>query len=300
MKNLPVNMRAVVLILLAFLTYNIADAFLNHAVDIYFFAEAALYTSITYILAILIFHKKFGGIRSVLQTKNKLKHILRGIAGTGCYMSVLLSFKYLTLAEAYTLLLTSPFWVAIFSIFLFREHIGWHRWLSIIIGFIGVLVVMIPGIELSENKWAYSLPLIGALGFAGFVIMTKKIGKQEPLINMLLYLVLVDTLVFLPLVFWNIQTTETYHFPDIDHLLLFCVAGVLYLVGTSLSSVGYASGDSSLLAPLHYTQIIWGALIGYFFFAEIPETWTLLGAAIIVSSGIYLVYREHLAHKRNK
>lgn len=295
MTNLSVNMRAFAFVLIAFFAYNVADAFLNFAVDIYFFAEVALYPSLIYGLILFLFHKKFGGIQSIWKTKQKPLLLVRAVSGTMCYVLVILSFKYLTLAEAYTLLLTSPFWVTIFSILLFKEHVGTHRWISMVVGFIGVLTVMIPGMEMSQNKYVYFLPLLGALGFAGFVITTKKIGEEEPLINMLVYPIIVEAIIFIPLILWNIGESGNFNTPEWSHIGLFCAAGLCYLVGTSLSSLGYASGDSSMLAPLHYSQIVWGALIGYFFFQEVPEIWTFIGAGIIIVSGAYLLYRESKA-----
>lgn len=285
-------MRAFAFVLIAFFSYNIGDAFLNFGIDLYFFAEVALYPSLSYVLVVLLFHKKFGGISSIWKSKKKPLLFIRAMAGTSCYVLVVFSFKYLTLAEAYTLLLTSPFWVTIFSILVFKEHVGIHRWTSIGIGFIGVLTVMIPGMEITGNKYVYFLPLLAAVGFAGFVITTKKIGDKEPLINLVVYPIIVEAAIFIPLILWNIEKVGAFTPPEWAHLGLFCAAGLFYLIGTALSSLGYASGDSSMLAPLHYSQIVWGALIGYFFFQEVPEIWTFIGAGIIIISGVYLLYRE--------
>jgi S-adenosylmethionine uptake transporter len=294
MANLSVNMRAVVLVLVSFLSYNCGDAFVKQALNFYYFAEAAFYPTLFYALIVLIFHKKFGGFASLFKTKYKKYHFLRGLGGTGCYLSFAFSIQYITLAETYTLLLTSPFWIAILSIFFFKEFIGFHRWTAIVCGFFGVLIVIRPGLISIEP--ASLLMLLGACGFAFFVIYTKKIGDQEPLINMVIYPILVEAMVLGPLIVWNGFLNEGFSPPAIHHIPFFTLAGLFFLIGTSLSSLGFSSGESSLLAPLHYSQIIWGTLIGFFFFAEIPELWTMVGSMVIVISGIYLIYREHKAH----
>lgn len=296
MKNLSVNMQAMVLVLLSFASYNIADAFVKHTASIYYFAEAAFYPSIFYGFLVLIFHKKFGGIKSLITTKKKKLLLLRGLAGTGCYVNFVISLNFITLAECYTLLLTAPFWIAILSIFFFKEKIGLHRWLAITIGFTGVLLVMRPGIE-AINPY-HLLMIFSAFCFAFFIIFTKKIGPEEPLITMVLAPIMVEALFLIPLIINNGFQTNNLMLPQPEHFIFFAMAGFFFLIGTSLSSIGFSSGESSLLAPLHYSQIIWGILIGYFIFHEMPDNWTFVGSAIIVSSGIYLIYREHLAHKK--
>lgn len=281
-------MRAMAFVLFAFASYNVADAFLKYTTTFYSFAEAALYPIFFYATYVLIFSKKLGGLSAIPKTTNKKLHLIRSFFGTCCFICVVIAFKYITLAEAYTLFLSAPFWIAILSIFFAKEYIGRHRWTSIIVGFIGVLVVLRPGIISIEP--ASVSALAAAFFFAIFVITTKKLGKDEPLINMVLFPILSDFIILVPIIYfmgdWNP--------PQFEHLIHFAAAGLLFFIGTTCSSIGYASGESSLLAPMQYTQIIWGTLIGYFIFSEKPEIWTLLGATIIIGSGIYLIHREHL------
>ncbi len=284
-------MRAVMLVLMAFASYNVADAFLKHIASLYYFAEAAFYPSLFYGVFVLLAHKRFGGASSLLKTNKKALHLLRAMAGTGCYLCFVIALKNITLAEAYTILLSSPFWIATLSIFFFQEKIGWHRWLAIVIGFIGVLVVLRPGVIAVQPA---SLLMLGAaLCFSFFVIFTRKIGSEESLFNMVIIPIIMEAIVFIPLIILN----GNWQPPQAGHIIFFIAAGLFYLGGTSLSALGFSAGESSLLAPLHYSQIIWGSLIGYFIFQEIPEKWTILGAAIIIGSGIYLIYREHINHK---
>jgi drug/metabolite transporter (DMT)-like permease len=296
MDNFNVNMRATALVLLSFLSYNVADAFVKHLLSIYYFAEAAFYPTVIYALFVIIFHRKFGGIKSLFTSKKTLYHFMRGFFGTGCYVSFVVSIQYITLAQAYTLLLTSPFWIAILSIFFFREHIGIHRWAAIFVGFIGVLVVMRPGLIPLEP--ASFLMIFGALCFSMFIIYTKKIGPDEPLISMVMFPIIAEAIILVPMIIYNGVQNDAFTMPRPDHILFFTLGGLCYLIGTSLSSLGFSSGESSMLAPLHYSQIIWGALIGYFIFAETPESWTMLGAGIIIASGVYLINRERKAHAK--
>lgn len=291
MKNMPPNMRAIALVLFAFGAYNIGDAFLKEAQNFYSFAEAALYPVLFYGLFVVLASPKFGGLKKVTQTKKLKTHLIRAFFGTNCFIAVTISFQYITLAEAYTLLLSSPFWLALLSIFFFKEKVGLHRWAALIVGFAGVLIVLRPGIIPLEL--ASVGVLWGAFAFAIFVIYTKKLGEDEPLINMVLYPIFTDILILVPIVIFM----NGWNPPQLEHFILFMGAGLFYLIGTALCSIGYATGESSLLAPLQYSQIIWGALIGYFIFQEMPEAWTFTGAALIVLAGIYLIYRENKVQK---
>lgn len=294
MKNLPPNLRAMAFVFFAFASYNVADAFLKHTTNFYSFAEAALYPTFFYALYTVIFAKKFGGLKALTQTKKKKLHLIRSLVGTACFMCVVISFKFITLAETYTLILTAPFWIAILSIFFFKERIGWHRWLAIGIGFVGVLVILRPGFVSIQP--ATICALAAALFFAVFVICIKKIGTKEPLINMVLFPIMTDIVILVPVIIFM----GDWHPPQMEHFVFFATSGLFYLIGTSCASLGYASGEASVLAPIQYTQIIWGTLIGLFFFYEKPEIWTLLGSGIIIASGIYLIYREHKAHQKSK
>jgi S-adenosylmethionine uptake transporter len=291
MKNLSTDMRATAFVLIAFLGFNIADAFVKEAYNHYYFANAALYPMVSFCVLALIFSKKLGGLKSTIQSKNKKLHLLRAIAGTTGYVCFIYALQTITLAEAYTLFLTSPFWVSILSILAFKSSFKWHRWAAIIIGFIGVLIVLRPGLIPLETTSL--IVLFAALCISIYIILTKKIGEQEPLINLVLFPILTDIILFAII----LTVQNEWALPQIEHFYLFGIAGLFYFGSMILSSIGYSTGESSILAPLHYSQILWGVLIGYFFFSETPEIWTLVGAITIVLSGIYMIHREHINSK---
>jgi len=248
---------------------------------------------ICYALLVVVFSKKMGGLKKLTYTSHPKLHAIRAIFGTACFVSMIYAFNHITLAQAYTLLLTSPFWLAILSIFFFKEHVGLYRWSAIFVGFAGVLIVLRPGLIPLEP--ASIGVLIGAFCFAVWVIYTKKLGPEEPLIRMVMYPLISDVIVLIGIMIYM----GTLNLPQAEHLILFIFSGGFYLLGTAFSALGYASGESSILGPMQYSQIIWGALIGFFIFNELPDNWTFVGASIIVLSGIVLVYREHQKHKNS-
>ncbi len=285
------NIQAVLIVLLAFLAFNCGDGFLRHMIDSYNFFICGFYALLVCAAFILLFSGKMGGLRPIVTTPHVKLHLLRGIGGTFCFLSFLYGISHLTLAQAYTLILTSPFWVVIISHFLKHEGIGPYRILSIIAGFIGVLVVMRPDVQ-GLNPAALVV-LLGGFGFGIFIVVSRMIGDDEPMINFMFYASLTDIL-GAAVAIWIM---DAWTIPLAEHWPYFFLAGVFFILGSLLVSKGFSMGDSTLLAPLHYTQIIWGMIIGYLFFNETPENWTILGALIIVSSGVYLIYKENKAQQ---
>jgi len=153
------------------------------------------------------------------------------------------------------------------------------------------LVLLRPGITTPEP--AMYVAIMAAVFLSGFILITKKIGENEPLLPMVLFPIFSDISILLPIMVY----LGGWHPPQIEHFVIFALAGAFYLIGTTCSAKGFASGDTTLLAPFQYSQIIWGTLIGFFFFKETLDLWTGLGAGIIVASGIYIVHREHKAHQ---
>ncbi len=282
----------VILVLVAFLCFNIADAFLNAVVDHYHFGSVGFYPLISYLICIFIFSKKVGGIQSLKKTKYIKLHLWRGVFNTVGFIGFLIAIAYISLAQTYTLILTSPFWVALISIFFLKKKIGWHRWLAIIIGFVGVLVVLQP--STGSVHPAFFAAITCGIGAAGSMLIARRIGEHEPLINMVFFPLLVPIVtLFLINILWKGWEPVTF-----DHMILFAASGVIFLIADFLFSKGFATGETDFLAPLHYSQIVWGTLIGFFFFNEMPEVWTIIGAVIIVLSGVYLIARENYLKKK--
>lgn len=276
----------------AFFSYNVGDAFMRHMNDFYPFLLTGFMTILFYGIFILLFSKQMGGLSSIPKTKYLKFQILRSLGGTGCFICFLYGIFHLSLAQTYTLILTSPFWVVIFAALLKQEAIGWHRIVSIIVGFIGVLVVMRPDAQGFDIDAL--ITLMGAPCFALLILAARRIPSTEPMVNMVFYPMLTDVIVLTIL----ITALGLWTIPVLPHLPFFLLSGAALLTGTMLCARGFSMGESTLLAPLHYTQIIWGTLIGYLFFSEVPDRWTILGALIIVGSGLYLIHREHLASKQ--
>jgi drug/metabolite transporter (DMT)-like permease len=161
----------------------------------------------------------------------------------------------------------------------------------VLAGFAGVLIVIRPGFGVTH--WALALPLITALGFALYQILTRKVSAvpgESPL-AMLFYLACVGTLIMTALVpfFWQPVA-------PVDWLAMVAM-GALGGVGHLILIRALTIAPASLLAPFVYTQIVWALVLGYLVFGDVPDRWMLVGCAVIVASGLYVFYREAVLGK---
>jgi drug/metabolite transporter (DMT)-like permease len=178
----------------------------------------------------------------------------------------------------------SPLLVTILSVVLLGEKFGFHRWGSVIIGLLGVIFVIRPGMGIAH--WATILPLFAALFYASLQITTRVLGQKENVLTTLFYtsiggLILSSIMVIF---FWKAPS-------PIQWLLLIWL-GLLGAIGHFFMIKAFEKAPASLLAPFDYATLIWATILGFFLFGDLPDSWTIFGAMIIISSGLYIVKRE--------
>jgi drug/metabolite transporter (DMT)-like permease len=195
------------------------------------------------------------------------------------------ALKHLLLADAVALVLAYPLIVTALSVPLLGEKVGLRRWIAVCIGFIGVVVILRPG--LTVIHWAAILALGAALCNGLIQITTRMLGETEDNFTTMLYAALVGAVtmsVFMPFV-WITPVGFTIW------LALFAMTLTTFVVAFTLFKA-YQLATASFLAPFTYTDVVWAVLFGFFFFDEWPDQWTLVGAGILVIAGLYVVYRE--------
>lgn len=198
-----------------------------------------------------------------------------------------LAFRYLQLDEALAIAFSTPFMVAILAGPILGEWIGWRRWAAIGVGFIGVLVVIRPG--LGGFQWAGLLALGAAVCYAFYGITTRVLARTDSNETTLFYSNLIGALVTLPILPF-VWTTPT----DPWIIALLVMMGVFGSIGHYLLIAGHRLAPASLLSPFMYTQLVWATGFGYLVFGNLPNAWTLSGAAIVVGSGLYILHRERI------
>jgi drug/metabolite transporter (DMT)-like permease len=197
-----------------------------------------------------------------------------------------LAFRYLQLDEALAILFATPFLVAILAGPLLGEWIGWRRWTAIAVGFLGVLVVIRPGFS-GGMQWAALLSVAAAIFYAGYGITTRMVLRSDSSETTLFYANLIGVLAMLPVLPFVWTTPGSW----LDWVLLVAV-GACGSAGHFLLILAHRQAPASVLSPFMYTQLIWATTLGYLAFGHIPTQWTLIGGAIVVASGLYLIHRE--------
>lgn len=225
-----------------------------------------------------------GAPADIIHTKNVKLQILRSILLVTATLTFWLALVYLPLADCVVILFVSPLLVTILAAPLLGEIVDKHRWTAVILGFIGVVVVIRPGFTLFS--WVSVLPFITALLYAGVQISTRILGRTDGALSTLLYSSAGGFIICTigVLFFWVT--------PSLQQWFLLGWLGFLGALGHYLMIKAYKLAPASLLAPFDYTTLIWATLLGFFLFEDLPDKMTVLGAIIIISSGLYLIRRE--------
>ncbi|WP_421708328.1 DMT family transporter [Algihabitans sp.] len=227
--------------------------------------------------------------RKALRTAYPGTHLVRAICGAGAMLSGFYALSRLPLADVTAIGFTTPLFATVLAIFLLGEAVRWRRWTATLVGFGGVLIMLRPDALLAGQGIALDgfLAALGmALGIAVAVIMVKRLPKSEHQSVMLLWFCLASiALAAGPAVMaWQDPTPEQW--------LMLAGVGVIGVSGQSLIIRAYRAGEASFVAPFDYSKILFAMAFGFLFFAEVPGSWTLAGAAVIVASTLYIARRE--------
>jgi drug/metabolite transporter (DMT)-like permease len=232
------------------------------------------------------------GVMGLVRTRRPFLHLGRGLLLAGATFFFITAISVVPLANAYTITFSAPLLVTVLSIPLLREQVGWRRWSAVLVGFVGVLIALGP--FSGEVQWAMLLPLVTATCFAFYQVLTR-IGSYsagETTWMMLFYTAMVGAVV-------ASAVAPFYWQPIALGDLGWMVAVGAIAVSGHLSLIKAISiAPASLVAPFVYSQMVWALAIGYLWFGDVPGIWMLIGCAVIISSGLYVFYREALLGKK--
>ena len=234
------------------------------------------------LLAWIAFTRNAGAWR----TQRPLAHLGRATLGLGTMVLSFAALTYLPLAEAATIGFAAPFFSVALSALVLGEPVGWHRWSAVAAGFLGILIVVQPGSSHLPGM-GLALALCGALGTAGVTITLRQIGRTERAPTIVLWFTCFSMLVsglFLP--FFG-------HGHDAATWAILLALGLFGGLGQLFMTSALRFAPVSVVVPFDYSQLLWAVLIGWLLFDTRPAASTWAGAAVIVASGLYTVYREH-------
>jgi drug/metabolite transporter (DMT)-like permease len=221
-----------------------------------------------------------------LPTKRLGLQIIRGVALLGSSLFFISGLRFLPIAEASATSFISPLFVTALSIVFLGERVGKRRWLATAVGLIGVLIILRPGS--SAFHPAAFFPLVSALAWACTLIMTRMMSGREHAITTMAYSSIAGACILSALVPF-VWVAPSWH-----DILFGILIGVSSTAGQWIVVLAFRYADASVLAPFSYTQLLWVGILGFLIFGEVPDVWTVTGAAIIVASGLYTAHRERV------
>ena len=211
-------------------------------------------------------------------------HLIRGLLWVLAAYLFFTGLRHLGLAEATTLIFAAPVFITALSALVLREDVGWRRWSAVLVGFLGVLIVVRPGSATFQPASLY--PLATAFVYAVLMISARWVDPRETVWTMMLYLVATGA------VLSGLASLFVWQPVALGHLWLFAGIAIFGTAGMTLMTQAFRLTEAVVVAPFDYTALLWATLLGWLIWNEIPDAFTLLGAAVIIASGIFIVLRE--------
>ena len=256
-----------------------------HPVQIIWFRQSGLFCGVVAMLC-------FRGL-SVLNTKQPKLQILRGVLVIFSSLLFVFAVQYVALADAVAASFVAPFFLTIAGAVLLKEPVGIRRWSAVAIGFVGAIIIVRPG--MGSIHPAAMLVVLAAAIYASRQVIGRLLADTDKTLTTIAYTAIVSSLlVSVPLPFvWQTPSTST------QWLLLLTMA-IAGAGGEVLVIKALEVAEAAVVAPVHYSLIIWGTIYGYFVFHQLPDRWTLIGTAIIVGAGIYTLQRDRMAAQKKR
>lgn len=276
---------AISLTILAYAIFNVGDAILKLLTQGHLHTAQIIIVNCSFIItfAALGGYLKDGKKAFVMQSPKLI--CLRAVFSAIVGVLNVMALPHIKLTTFYTLVFTSPFWVALLAMLFLKEKMQFNRLLVILAGFSTIAFVFRPGAGLFD-QWALMI-LVGAFFYSCGLITLRKMGPKESRTMLIIVGSAVSMLLVVPMIPGNFRPLELHEWG------LFALMGVLSAI--SVNCIAYAfqtAPAASVVAPFHYTQIVWGALLGYYMFDETPDDRVILGAACIIAAGLYLIFSE--------
>ena len=269
----------IILILLTYLSFGILDTIQKTAVQ-YHSVFVLLFVKYTFCLIFSFFIAKKNNVKKYYLSNNYKIQITRCVLSVCEACFFVLSFRYLALADAHTIGSLSPVLVVFFSYLILREKINLATWVAIGVSFFGVILIMRPGLTIFNPYLV--IPLLAAFFYSLFQIATRLNAQYDDNETMLFYNGLIGVIItsILSLFFW--QPLHSFSF------IFFIFLGFFFCMGLFLQIKALSITPASVLAPYNYTIIVWAILFGFVVYKEIPDIFTIIGAIIIVASGVFI------------
>jgi len=222
-------------------------------------------------------------------TKRFKEHLFRCLMGLMALIAIVIALRELPLAVVVSLSYAAPLFITVLSIFLLSEKVGVFRWLAVVIGFIGVIIIAEPGFK--DMNYLYFLPLIFCIGMAFVTITIRKLSTTEPIWLISIFFTITISIAGLATI------SMGWIMPNFQDFILLVLIGVTGGSANLFLTQSYKLSEVSLVAPLKYLALIFAIIFGYFIWNEIPTAKTLIGASLVIFASL-IIFRREIYHKQ--
>ena len=224
------------------------------------------------------------------KTSRPLLHFKRCMAGIIALISIVIALRNLPLATVVSVTFAAPIFTTIFSIFLLNEKVGFYRWLAVMVGFIGIIVISEPGF--SSLNFYFILPIIFCLGLSYVAITIRRLSTTEP-VWLIGFFFSISIMILSFFTFY-----QNWLLPNLVDLFLLSMIGILGGLANLWLTQSYKLSEVSLVTPVKYLALVFAIIFGYLIWDEIPTTKTLFGAILVIASSI-IIFRREIVLKKN-
>ena len=281
---------AVLAMLLGMLMFSVNDVMGKWLVATYSVGQLLFLRSFAAMIVLLPFVWKLG-FRELFFVERPLLQAIRAILATAEVFAFYFAVSYLPLADVMTYWLAAPIYIAALSPLFLGEHVGWRRWTAIGVGFLGVIIALKP------SSAMFTLPAVisifGTMAFSVMLMLGRSLRKTSGTV----------------LVFWQMAgatlaglctTPFAWTSPTVLDLLWMAQLGVVAMLAHVLMTYSLKIAPAATVAPLQYTLLFWAIVFGWLVFGDVPSIPMMVGAALIVCSGLYIFFREQVLKKQEK
>jgi len=274
---------------LAFGLFSLMDALVKWLSASYPVPQILEYNALFALVPVGAMVVRRGGLPQ-LRTRRLGLHMLRGLLGTTGGLLAFYAFSRLPLADAYAIIFATPLLITALSVPILGEAVGWRRWSAVVVGFVGVLVMLRPGVA---PIGAGGLAALGAAcASACAILLVRKLSITETTTSIAFYSNLVAVLLI------GAVFGSTFIVPTPMDLALMAASGLIGGSALLILIAAYRRSPAALVAPFQYTQMLWAIALGALIWSDLPEPIMLLGASIVAASGLFILYRETALGRR--
>ncbi len=294
------NSTGILCLVVGIAVFSVQDLILKLISGDYPLHQAMVLRSLTAIPFMLAIVWWFDGTLRTLLTKGWPAMLGRGLLNFSAYTAYYLALAALPMATTVSLYFTAPLMITILSVVMLREKVSARRWLAVLAGFSGVLIMVRPGGAMFD--WAALLPIFCGFAYALSMVLARTMGTRDSAAAMAFWGNIAFLICATGLSVWYgpghhtgdmhpslAFLTRGWAMPGLRDLLLMCSCGAIAAVGLTLLTQAYRIGQNSVVAPFEFTFAFWGLMWGWLFWGDLPDALGWVGIAVIIGAGIYVL-----------